>query len=55
VRANINEQIGNFNKKLQKVTKNLMHVQIIKVTNNMEDFTKHGLHLNSKGKEKHVQ
>ena len=29
-----------------------MHVQLIKVTTNREEFTKHGLHLNWKGKEK---
>jgi len=51
-RSNINEQIESHNKKLCKVIKSFMHVKLIKVTINREDFTKHGLHLNSKGKEK---
>jgi len=51
-RSNINEQIDSFNKKLHKVIKSFMHVKLIKVTTNREDFTKHGLHLNSRGKEK---
>ena len=46
------EQIENHNKKLCKVIKSFLHVKLIKVTTNREDFTKHGLHLNSKGKEK---
>jgi hypothetical protein len=29
-----------------------MHVKLVKVTTNRQYFTKHGLHLNNKGKEK---
>jgi len=54
-RANINEQIESYNKKLHKVTINFMHVKLINATTNRGDFTKRGLHLNSKGKEKNVQ
>ena len=47
----INEQITNYNKKLHKVTKRFKHVELTRVTTNREHFTKHGLHLNKKGKE----
>jgi len=47
----INEQITNYNKKLHKVTKQFKHVKLTRVTTNREHFTKHGLHLNKKGKE----
>ena len=47
-----NEQIARYNKKLHKVTKSFTHVKLVKVTTNRDDFTKHGLHLNNKGKEK---
>jgi lysophospholipase L1-like esterase len=47
----INEQIKNYNKKLHKVTKRFRHVKLARVTTNREHFTKHGLHLNNKGKE----
>jgi hypothetical protein len=50
-RIHINEEIESYNRKLQKVTKEFQHVSLIKVTPNREQFTKHGLHLNSKGKE----
>jgi hypothetical protein len=51
-RSHINEQIESYNKKLYKVTKSFKHVKLVKVTTMREDFTKHGLHLNNKGKEK---
>jgi hypothetical protein len=50
-RPHISEQIWSFNKKLYKVTKSFSHVKMIKFTTNREVFTKHGLHLNNKGKE----
>jgi hypothetical protein len=50
-RPHINEQIESYNRKLQKVTRDFQHVRLIKVTSNREMFTKHGLHLNNKGKE----
>jgi hypothetical protein len=51
-RSPINEQIESYNRKLHKVTKSFTHVKLVKVTTNRDDFTKHGLHLNNKGKEK---
>jgi hypothetical protein len=51
-RSYINELITSYNKKLHKVTKSFTHVQLVKITTNREDFTKHGFHLNNKGKEK---
>jgi len=50
-RSHINEQIENYNKKLFKATKSFKHVKLVKVTTDREHFTKHGLHLNNKGKE----
>jgi hypothetical protein len=50
-RARINEQIESYNRKLQKVTKGFQHAKLIKVSSNRDQFTKHGLHLNNKGKE----
>jgi lysophospholipase L1-like esterase len=50
-RSHINKQIENYNKKLYKLTKSFKHVKLTKVTTNREHFTKHGLHLNNKGKE----
>jgi len=47
----INEQITNYNKKLHKVTKRFKQVDLTRVTTKREHFTKHGLHLNKKGKE----
>ena len=47
-----NEQIAGYNKKLHKVIKSFTHVKQVKVTTNRDYFTKHGLHLNNKGKEK---
>ena len=46
-----NEQIKNYNKKLHKVMKRFNHVTLTKVTTIREHFTKHGFHLNMKGKE----
>jgi hypothetical protein len=50
-RSHINAEIESNNKKLQKVTKGFQHVSLIRGTPNRELFTKHGLHLNGKGKE----
>ena len=46
-----NEQIMNYNRKLHKVIKRFNHVKLTEVTTNREHFTKHGFHLNMKGKE----
>ena len=47
----ISDQIKQYNKKLGKVTKSYKQVKLIKITTNREHYTKHGLHLNSRGKE----
>jgi hypothetical protein len=46
-----NERITKYNKKLHKVIKQFKHVRLTKVTTIREHFTKHGFHLNAKGKE----
>ena len=46
----IHEQIKQYNKKLGKVTKSNKQVKLIRTTNR-EHYTKHGVHLNSRGKD----
>jgi len=46
----INEQIKRYNKKLVKVTKFNKQVKLIRTKANREHYTKHGVHLNSRGK-----
>ena len=46
----ISDQIKKYNKKLGKMTKSYKQVKLIKTTTNREHYTKHGLHLNSRGK-----
>jgi lysophospholipase L1-like esterase len=48
----INTEIQAFNRKLRKVIKPFPHVKLLDLPLNREDFTGHGLHLNSTGKEK---
>jgi GTPase SAR1 family protein len=45
----VNKEIQVFNRKLRKVTKSYKHVKL-GVSNNKEDFTRHGMHLNREGK-----
>ena len=47
----INTEIQAFNRKLRKVIKPFLHVKLLELPLNREDFTDHGLHLNSIGKE----
>jgi lysophospholipase L1-like esterase len=47
----INYEVNAFNKKLGKHMKSFHHASTVEVTSNRELFTKHGLHLNRKGKE----
>jgi lysophospholipase L1-like esterase len=51
----INEQIKQYNKKLGKVTKSHKQAKLIRTTTDREHYTKHGLHLNSRGKESMVR
>ena len=46
-----NYEVYTFNRKLGKHMKNFQHTSAIEFTSNRELFTKHGLHLNRKGKE----
>ena len=47
----IHEQIKQYNKKLGKVTKSNKQVKLIRTTTNREHYTKHGVHLNCRGKD----
>ena len=50
-----NEQIKQYNRKLGKVTKSYKQAKLIRITTNREHYTKHGLHLNNRGKESMVK
>jgi hypothetical protein len=39
-----------FTRKLRKVTEVYKHITILKVSNNREAFTRHGMHLDKVGK-----
>jgi hypothetical protein len=47
----VNEEISKFNRKLGKLVKHLKNVSFVKLADNRELFTQHGLHLNSPGKD----
>jgi hypothetical protein len=51
----IYEQIKQYNKKLGKVTKSQKQAKLIRITTDRKHYTKHGLHLNSRGKESMVR
>jgi hypothetical protein len=48
----INKEIKTFTRKLRKMIKAIQNVTTLDVTLDRKDFTRHGLHLNSLGKEK---
>lgn len=48
----INGEMQVYNRKLHKILKDMNHVTIIDTNYTREDFTRHGLHMNSAGKEK---
>jgi hypothetical protein len=48
----VNKVIEMFNRKLHKVVKTADKVKTIQADLNRNDFTHHGLHLNTPGKEK---
>jgi hypothetical protein len=50
--SSVNKEIEVFNRKLHKVLKTVVNVKIIQANLSRNDFTHHGLHLNSSGKEK---
>jgi hypothetical protein len=47
----VNKEVEVFNRKLGKLMKAHKHTALIKVNINRGLYTKHGLHLNDKGKE----
>jgi predicted lactoylglutathione lyase len=47
----VNEEIILFNSKLKKLSEQTVNLRVIDVTTNREMFTKHGLHMNRRGKE----
>jgi hypothetical protein len=47
----VNQEVKAFNRKLDKHMKNFQHATTVKVTSDRDHFTKHGLHLNRRGKE----
>jgi hypothetical protein len=51
----INEQIKQYNRKLGKVTKSYKQAKLIRITTNRDHYTRHGLHLNNRGKESMVK
>jgi hypothetical protein len=48
----INNEIQVYNRRLHKIMKDMNHVTVIDTYYTREDFTRHGLHMNSAGKEK---
>ena len=47
----VNNEVKVFNRKLRKYLKLYTNVSMIDIDTNRELFTKHGLHMNNKGKE----
>ena len=47
----VNQETQIFNRKLRKMTKDIHHVSVVDTNLTRDDFTRHGLHLNSIGKE----
>jgi len=47
----VNDEVKAFNRKLDKHTKSFQNATTVNVTSDRDHFTKHGLHLNRKGKE----
>ena len=47
----VNYEVNAVNRKLDKHMKSFQNATTVEVTSDRENFTKHGLHLNRKGKE----
>jgi len=47
----VNNEIRSFNRKLVKSVRAFKHASVLEMTSDRNHFTKHGLHLNSLGKE----
>jgi hypothetical protein len=48
----VNQETQVFNRKLRKLIKDMQHVSVLDTNLTRDDFTRHGLHLNSLGKER---
>jgi len=48
----VNKEIQTYNRKLHKMMKNLDGIKVVDYGLTREDFTRHGLHINAKGKTK---
>jgi hypothetical protein len=48
----INKETRAFNRRLEKLTNTMSHIKQLDLTLDKDEFTHHGQHLNSKGKEK---
>ena len=46
----VNTEVKRFNKKVEKIAKLYNHATFLNVNLNLDNFTRHGLHLNKKGK-----
>jgi len=46
----VNKEVDSFNRKLQKSMKIYSHVQVCSMSTNQDNFTTHGLHMNTLGK-----
>jgi hypothetical protein len=51
----VNKEIQVFNKKLHELMKSMDNAPIVNANLHREDFTEHGIHLNSSGKERIVE
>lgn len=48
----VNDEVQTFNRKLMKLVKPFDHVRVLKLDKEREFFTRHGQHLNDRGKER---
>ncbi len=46
----VNKEVVNFNRKLQNVTKKFDNTETVKMSTKGDHFTRHGLHINGRGK-----
>jgi hypothetical protein len=47
----VNDEVERFNRKLRKILKVFKNARVVEVESERDCFTKHGLHMNSRGKE----
>jgi hypothetical protein len=51
VKSCVNKEIITFNSKLKNLSERIVNLCVIDVTTDREMYTRHGLHMNRKGKE----